>query len=93
MRYNGQKFGRLTVIRNWADDRDSKGYAVRRVLARCDCGESTRPYVLRNLTRGKIKSCGCLRRDTAKRTSYIRNWTGNSAPDYMVNIDDSRFLP
>lgn len=53
-----QKFGRLTVI-DRASSRSGESYWN----VRCDCG--TEKTVLGgNLTRGFIKSCGCLRRET-----------------------------
>lgn len=48
----GMTFGRLTVI---------SGQDVSKLLCRCECGTSRR-FRLVDLKRGKIKSCGCLRR-------------------------------
>lgn len=56
-----QKFGRLTVV-DRAPSRSGESYWN----VRCDCG--TEKAVLGgNLTRGLIKSCGCLRRETTAR--------------------------
>lgn len=56
----GERFGRLTVTaRAEGNGRQS------RWLCRCDCGR-TRIAVGSELRNGYVKSCGCLRRDTAK---------------------------
>lgn len=53
----GEKFGRLTVI--GLDDRDSKKtYWV----CQCDCG-NTKSVRSDSLQEGRIKSCGCLKRE------------------------------
>lgn len=56
----GQKFGRLTVIREVEPHINPKGQKVRMILCKCDCGnEST--IQLSRLTCGLTTSCGCLR--------------------------------
>jgi hypothetical protein len=63
----GQKFAMLTVL--YRGVRDMDGNLL--VLCECDCGTAT---LLRELdvTRGKVKSCGCLRRsgDPYRRHGY-----------------------
>jgi len=57
----GRKFNQLTAI-EWAGHAKANGGAQKRTwLFRCDCG---RQKVLRaeHVTRGHIKSCGCLKR-------------------------------
>jgi hypothetical protein len=49
----GQRYGRLTVIRE-------DGYPA--YLCRCDCGNLVR-VVAHNLRGGNTKSCGCLKRE------------------------------
>ena len=58
--YTGQRFGRLTVVRQLPAIQHRA-----RWLCRCDCGAEviTRAESLR---RGHVKSCGCLRRDLAR---------------------------
>ena len=52
------KFGKLTVISRVANDK----HGQTKWLCRCDCGNES--VVLgSNLRRGKIKSCGCWRRE------------------------------
>lgn len=52
----GKRFGRLTVLNRSGVNHD------RRVMwvCRCDCG-GTKHVPTADLTRGRIKSCGCLR--------------------------------
>jgi len=52
------RFGRLTVIREASP---GKNYA-RYFLCSCDCGNKSNIY-LGHLRGGKIKSCGCLKRE------------------------------
>lgn len=52
----GQKFGRLTLIKEAPKLPSNAG---RRWLCRCDCGR-TREASQTNLRRGLVKSCGCL---------------------------------
>ena len=57
----GQKFGKLKVLEFYgeADDRQSKFKCL------CDCGKTT--IVKKNkLISGHTRSCGCLRKETAK---------------------------
>lgn len=55
----GQRFSRLTVLRmiGLSDSGECRWSAV------CDCGETTIASG-RNLPRGLVKSCGCLRKET-----------------------------
>lgn len=59
----GQRFGRLTVVERAENAKD--GHA--RWLCKCDCGG--RITVARgDLRDGKVKSCGCLRKEIAAQT-------------------------
>lgn len=53
----GRRFGRLTVIRQ-LENRNNRT----RWLCRCDCGNE-KDVAARDLKAGKVKSCGCLRRE------------------------------
>lgn len=76
----GQKFGRLTVVRE--DGRD--GYGSTNWLCICDCGKlvTVRGSQLRS---GHTRSCGCLQKDVASknrathkmsRTALFKRWEG-----------------
>jgi len=62
---NGTRFGRLVVIRQACPAR-LPGRVLLRYRCECDCGRQTTARAV-ELWAGKVKSCGCLRRD-AKRT-------------------------
>lgn len=66
----GQSFGRLTVLREVEPVITSKGESLRAWLCRCTCG---REVVVRqgNLTGKVTRSCGCLKRDKAKKVRPI----------------------
>lgn len=55
----GQKFGRLTVVNRAENTAQGKI----RWLCTCDCGATTR-VSRSDLLQGRVKSCGCLRRET-----------------------------
>lgn len=60
-KYVGQKFGRLTVL----EKIEGKGRA--KYLVQCDCG--TQKILVGNVfIHGKTKSCGCLKREIAKKS-------------------------
>lgn len=57
----GRRFGRLTVIRR----AETQNYRTR-WICRCDCGQE-KTVASRDLKSGKVKSCGCLRRDVSEK--------------------------
>ena len=61
----GDRFGRLTVIKNNGSYTKPSGMKVGTFLCQCDCGNFTvvRSY---HLTNGNTKSCGCLMRGGRK---------------------------
>ena len=73
--YDGVKFGMLTILRD--GDGLYEGKRKRRsVICKCDCGND-KEILLRQLIKGKQKSCGCL---ALKRTEFevgekISFWT------------------
>ena len=67
----GQKFGRLTVI-NRAEN-DKKGNT--RWLCSCSCGEKTIVNAY-HLTRGKIRSCGCIKKEMLSNRENTHHKTG-----------------
>ena len=62
----GQKFGKLTAIRQVAPIITPNGSSVRAWLCRCDCGREivVRHYNLKNKV---TRSCGCLRKEKARK--------------------------
>lgn len=65
----GQRFGRLTVLRQ-ARQASSSGNA--RWLCQCDCGNFTEVDSY-NLRRGITKSCGCLRIENSRALTQHNN--------------------
>jgi hypothetical protein len=62
----GELFGRLTVLER-DDDYIYKGQPQARYICECGCGQQV--TVRRcHLLAGKIRSCGCWRRQRARRT-------------------------
>ena len=59
----GQKFGRLTVIRQVEDYVDTKGGHYARWLCQCECGNVIK-VVGSKLKRADTKSCGCYNNET-----------------------------
>lgn len=56
----GQRFGRLTVVKQAGSRRDKQGRKGNAIwLTVCDCG-SYKEVLSSNLLRGLTKSCGCL---------------------------------
>jgi hypothetical protein len=64
----GKKFGLLTVIRDGPDITRS-GLPRRTMICSCKCGTAETQVRVDTLTRGKTKSCGCLRREAGRRAA------------------------
>lgn len=62
----GQKFGRLTVIKQLPNLKTEK-YSYPQWECKCDCGETV-ITTSGSLCSGKITSCGCLRRENHRKT-------------------------
>lgn len=67
-----EKYWRRTVIKYLGKRKDSIAYWI----ARCDCGKE-REVRLTNLKIWKSKSCWCIQRETASRTSKT-HWLSNT---------------
>ena len=67
----GQRFGRLVVVAR----AESQGTRTR-WQCQCDCGNFTEVYAV-NITRGLVRSCGCLRAETTseRRAKHLRTGT------------------
>lgn len=83
----GQKFGRLTVLKY--------AYTKKKVAyweCRCDCGniKIVRGAQLKN---GAVKSCGCLRKETTKKTKAIHNKHGSRLYKIWQGMKGRCFTP
>jgi hypothetical protein len=64
----GRRFGRLVVVGHFGVTLEGRygQKRMRRWMCRCDCGV-TRAILANSLLRNKSRSCGCLRREVARR--------------------------
>lgn len=76
----GERYGRLTVVREAEKRRGLKYY-----LCRCDCGKEIVTLGTR-LIRGKVKSCGCLLHDTKPGTTHGLSKDGNGKKTRLFRI-------
>ena len=65
----GQRFGRLTVIRE-----AERQHGHRYILCRCDCGNE-KSINLNSLVKGMSNSCGCYRREFIANRNYKHGLT------------------
>lgn len=70
----GQRFGRLTVIREAEHQ-----YGHRYILCKCDCGNE-KSINLNSLVHGTSNSCGCYRREYIAQKNYKHGGTRRTAP-------------
>lgn len=71
----GKKFGRLTALR-----RDPKKYSDVHWICKCLCGKTT-SVVTSFLISGHTRSCGCMRRDAAKKMGTATRTHGEGHGD------------
>ena len=60
----GQKFGRLTVVKQGESVVYENGNRVTRWWCQCDCGSDLKLIRAGHLKNGSIRSCGCLSKET-----------------------------
>ena len=81
---NGEKFGRLTVVRKTGTRKYPYGVEVGFYLCQCDCGNQVTVRD-QNLRCGNTKSCGCLKREKSE-SLKVRN---PEVPTYPISFNDS----
>lgn len=96
----GQKFGRLTVIKQIDDYIDPQGNHRARWLCQCDCKNHTMVKVVDSrLKNGRTQSCGCLARELASARRKKENefdlsgeygigWTTNTNKKFYFDLED-----
>lgn len=63
-----KKYGRLTILETFT--KNSRPHAK----CRCECG-NVKEILLRSITKGLTKSCGCLQSEKAlEKTKYLEEW-------------------
>lgn len=83
----GQRFGRLTAV-GPAEGRDSAGCYLWE--CRCDCGSLVR-YSPHQLLSGKIKSCGCLYRESRQSLfDHRRDYVEDTVVSMLVSSKEPR---
>lgn len=65
----GEKFNKLTIIKEVNGHIRKNGYKERKVLCRCKCG-NIKEILYYSVKSGKTKSCGCLRKEKPNRTTH-----------------------
>ena len=65
----GQKFGRLTIIKEIEPHILPCGNRYRKALCQCDCGNE-KEVLYNSLKSGKTKSCGCITIELLKKDNY-----------------------
>lgn len=83
----GQRFGRLTVIRELPKIPDSDGVLRRIFKLQCECGTECEIRLIQ-LTAGGTQSCGCLQRETIGDLRRSHGMSGT--PTYEVWCDMRR---
>jgi len=85
----GEVFNRLTILSEVEPKTYPSGQSKRRMLCKCECGKETIAE-LGSLKNGGKKSCGCIRRDIARKrikrgtTETIRKYSnGKLKPEYV----------
>lgn len=86
VKFGKQKYGRLTLIKTigyYLEGKDNKKRAA--FEFECDCGNKV---VARgkDVTSGKIQSCGCLHSETSRKTGYDNKSSSNGVQAIINNI-------
>lgn len=86
----GERFGKLVVISE-APKEEWKNKNIREYLCKCDCGKTANKKGP-DLVRNRIKSCGCLRRETMIRiaTKYDDSFIGKKFGRLTIESEVSR---
>lgn len=79
----GRVFGRLTVVA--VAGKSEMGHVTYDTL--CDCGRAHLNVTSTNLRKGRVQSCGCARKDAARRVSAL----GGAA--YAAKMRTSHAVP
>lgn len=94
----GQKFGRLTVIKQCDDYINSKGVHYAKYSCLCECGENI-DVTACHLKDGHTQSCGCSQKERVVQACTKRNtydlsgeygigWTNNTNNKFYFDLED-----
>lgn len=84
----GKRFGELTVT----GERETDKYGRKLWVCRCQCGRMTSAYT-NDLTQGKVKSCGCLRKKTAAERKTTHGGYGTRLYNIWKGMKERCFNP
>lgn len=95
---NGEKFYKLTIIKEISPYINKHGYETPMYLCLCDCGK-TKEVMHYNLKSGKTKSCGCIQKKSAYKNrkkynkydlsgKYGIGWTSNTNKEFYFDLED-----
>jgi hypothetical protein len=81
----GERYGRLTIIKQIESQIQSRGTKRRMVECECECG-TIKNYVFQYLTNGRTNSCGCymIDRIKEKNTTHSDSVNRNLKPEYRT---------
>ena len=86
-----KKYSRLTIIREVKPHIIRKGEIKRKVLCKCECG-NTKEVRLNDLRNGKIKSCGCLRKENSKKVCQSKEFIKKRRQIRLKNYYNNLFV-
>ena len=81
----GERYGRLTVIREVEPHIFPNGKQRRKFLCQCDCGSEPIEVLLNSLTSGNTNSCGCYQREKASKSASSRQKENLFSVDSVTN--------
>ena len=76
----GEKYGKLTIVKEVASYISPSGHKLRKVLCQCECGKKKSVFYNR-LRVGDTKSCGCIYKEPRKHGSAFR---GKQTSEYRA---------
>lgn len=79
----GCRFGRLKIVSQAANKIMPNGDSRRAWFCECDCG-NTIVVTTRDLQKGDVKSCGCLKREVDKKRNYLHGEHGSHLHNVWV---------
>ena len=87
---SGEKYGKLTTIKEIEPHVSPSGSKRRRVLAQCDCGSDPFEVMLSNLRNGATTSCGCVRKE--KSSEAIRKINNKKSNLFLIHVPSNTVI-
>lgn len=80
----GDRYGRLTILKEVNPYVSPSGNKTRKFLCQCDCNSEPFEVFLNSLRNGDTKSCGCVRKEKAKETHKRYNTYDLTSGEYGI---------